>query len=96
MLNTIRLLKGTASLTRSEMKKFEKGDTINGVDYEPEEIKRWSIEEKEEAKAELAKLKCSYNEYTEVTDIEEYALEYFEADEDGEFYEGSDFEFAEE
>lgn len=33
-----------------------------------------------------------YNEY--LTDIEEYALEFFQADESGEFVEGSDFELA--
>lgn len=96
MLNTIRLLKGTASLTRVEIKKFEKGDTIWGNDSDPEELQRWSIDQKEEAKEELAKFNCTYENFGEVTDIEEYALEYFEADEDGEFYEGSDYDLAEE
>lgn len=96
MLNTIRLLKGTARLTKNEMKKFDKGDTIWGNDSFPEEIKRWTMEEKETAKEELAKLNCTYEEFGELTHIEEYALEYFEADEEGEFYEGSDYDLAEE
>ena len=53
------------------------------------------MEQKEEAKKELAALRCKYARYNEhLTDVEEYALEYFEADESGEFVEGSDFELA--
>lgn len=44
-----------------------------------------------EAKAELAKYRCEYYDGWAI----EYALEYFEADEDGEFVEGSDYELAE-
>lgn len=95
MNNTIILKKGYARLTESEYKKFEKGDTIWGIDREPEEIKRWNIEDEAEAKAELAKHKCTYDGGN-VWDIEEYALEYCECDEDGEFIQGSDFDLAEE
>ena len=94
--NTIILLWNKASLTRQEWKKFEEGDLILGIDVNPTELKRWSIEQEAEAKAELAKYKCSY-----VTDsnpslvfIEEYALEYCLTDDDGEFIEGSDLVFA--
>ena len=95
MLNMVRLLKGECRANNEEMKKFKKGDTIWGNDTDPEELKRWKIEEKEEAKKELAALRCRYARYNEhLTDVEEYALEYFKADESGEFVEGSDFELA--
>lgn len=97
MLNMVRLLKGECKATNEEMKKFKKGDTIFGNDTDPEELKRWSMEQKEEAKKELSALRCRYARYNEhLTDVEveEYALEYFEADESGEFVEGSDFELA--
>jgi hypothetical protein len=54
MLNMVRLLKGEYKATNEEMKKFQKGDTIWGNDENQEELKRWKIEEKEEAKKELA------------------------------------------
>lgn len=95
MNNTIILEKGYARLTEEEYKKFSKGDTIWGNDSNPEEIKRWSIDEKEQAMAELAKYKCEYS-HGYVWDIEEYAIEYCECDEDGEFVQGSDYDLAEE
>lgn len=95
MLNMIRLLHGECRATNEELKKFHKGDTILGNDTDPEEFKRWKIEEKEEAKKELSALRCRYARYNEhLTDIEEYSLEYFKADESGEFVYGSDFELA--
>ncbi len=95
MNNTIILKKGYARLTNNEYKGFSKGDTIWGVDRDPEEVKRWSIEDKEEAEKELAKYRCTYSGGN-VWDIEEYALEYCECDEEGEFIEGSDYSLAEE
>lgn len=94
--NTIILLHNSASLTRQEWKKFEEGDLIFGADTNTTELKRWSIEQKAEAKAELAKYECSYNEHSNpsLVFIEEYALEYCLTDEDGEFIEGSDFDLA--
>lgn len=95
MLNTIRLMHGECRANNEELKKFHKGDTICGNDENPEELKRWKIEEQEEAKKELDALRCKYIRYNEyLTDVEEYALEYFEADESGEFVEGSDFDLA--
>lgn len=95
MLNMIRLLHGECRATNEELKKFQKGGTIWGNDTDPEELKRWSMEQKEEAKKELSALRCRYARYNEhLTDVEEYALEYFKADESGEFVEGSDFELA--
>lgn len=95
MLSMIRLLHGERRITNEELKKFQKGDTIWGNDTDPEELKRWTIEEEEEAEEELENLYCKSVEYNEyLTDIEEYALEYFNADENGEFIEGSDFELA--
>lgn len=93
MLNMIRLLHGECRATNEELKKFQKGGTIWGNDTDPEELKRWSMEQKEEAKKELSALRCRYAR-EHLTDVEEYALEYFEADESGEFVEGSDFELA--
>ncbi len=94
-MNTIILKKGTERLTDMEYKKFEKGDTIWGADRMPEELKRWSIDDKKLAEAELAKHKCTYKK-ANIWDIEEYALEYCECDEDGELIQGSDFDLAEE
>ena len=93
MNNTIILKKGYARLTDSEYENFTKGDTISGNDSNPEELKRWSIDHEEEAKEELKKYNCTYkNDYG--WNIEEYALEYCECDEEGEFVVGSDYEMA--
>lgn len=96
MFNTIILKKGEEKLTRSEWKKFEKGDTIWGDCSSPEELARWDVSQDNEAKAELAKYRCSYKEDGQLFKITEYALEYCECDDDGEFYQGSDFDLAEE
>lgn len=97
MFNTIILKTGYARLTNDEFKKFEKGDLICGNNSYPEEIKRWNIAQEEEAKEELKKFHCSYEKYNDyLMEIEEYALEYCECDEDGEFLEGSDYDFAKE
>lgn len=96
MFNTIILKKGEARLTRGEFKNFEKGDTIFGCDSEPEELKRWGIDQKEEALKEFEKYTCSYRRPLELYNIEEYALEYCECDEDGEFISGSNYDLAEE
>lgn len=77
MFNTIILLRGEAGLTNStEMKRFEKGDIIWGVDSEPEELKRWSIDQKEEAEKELEKYRCSYRSNGHMTWVVEYALDF--------------------
>lgn len=89
--NTIILKKGEYALTRSEYKKFQKGDSIL---YDPEELKRWNIDDKEEALQELAKYRCTYKKGIELYFVEEYALEFCECDSDGEFVCGSDFEYA--
>ncbi len=96
MFNTIRLLYGEEILTKKEYKNFEKGNTIFGIDSNPKEIKRWKIEDEEKAIKTLKRLKCSYEKGIEDYYIEEYALEFFESDEEGEFIIGSDFMMAEE
>lgn len=97
MNNTIILLKGEAGLTNAtEMKRFGKGHTIWGIDNNPEELKRWNIEQEAEAKEELAKYRCSYHSNGHMTWIKEYALEYCECDEEGEFIQGSDYDLADE
>lgn len=93
--NTIILKKGTRKLTESEYKSFCKGDTIFGIDSNPEELKRWSIEQKSEALSELDDYQCTYDGGN-VWDIEEYALEYCICDKNGEFVQGSDFDLAKE
>lgn len=92
--NTIVLLKGDAKLNSQEYAKFKCGDTIRGNDSFPQEIKRWSIEEKKKAEEELNKYRCSYEHVNQLWHIEEYALEYSEYNEDGDFIDGSDYEFA--
>lgn len=54
------------------------------------------MSEKDEAVAELASKKCTYKKGIELTYIDEWALEYCECDEDGEFVEGSDYDIADE
>lgn len=96
MNNTIRLLRGELRFTEQEYKRFQKGDTIFGENVPQEEMKRWSIDKKEEAKAELAKYRCSYGKDYDCHNVTEYALEYSELDEDGEFVNGGDYDLAEE
>ena len=71
----IRLLKGTTSVPKKYYDGFEKGDTIWGDGATPQELKRWSIDQKEQAKAALAKCKCEYIKKREDYRIVEYALE---------------------
>jgi len=94
--NTIRLVKGTAFLTGREYKKFTPGDTIWGDNSEWEEVACWSISDKKCALEELGKCKNVYRQNNGNWDITEYALEYFESDENGEFVSGSDYNLAEE
>jgi len=97
MNNTIILKHCEIRLTREEFKKFKNGDSICGEgNYPVEELKRWDISDRDEAKRELEKHHCTYKEDGSLNNIEEYALEYCECDEDGEFVQGSDFEFAKE
>lgn len=97
MNNTIILKGASETLTNAEFKKFEKGDSIWGNNLFPQELKRWSIDEENEAVEELKKYKCKYEKYNDyLMKVEEYALEYCECDEDGEFIEGSDYDLAEE
>lgn len=94
MHNTIILQKGEAILTESEYKRFTKGDTICGDNSNPKELKRWNIDQAYEAKSELEKYKSKYTKDGQSHYITEYALEYCKCDEDGEFIEGSDYDFA--
>lgn len=95
MWNTIILKRGERYLTDEEYKKIGKGDCIFGVDCTSEELRRWPIEQKEEALKELSKYRCDYGRLGD-RHIEEYALEYCECDEDGEFVAGSDYDLAQE
>ena len=90
VFNTIILKEGTANLTNEEVKKFNKGDTIYGNNSNPAEIARWNISDEKQARATLAEYRCSYDGGR----IKEYALEFCETDEDGEFVSGSDYDFA--
>lgn len=94
MYNTIILLKGEERLTRNEYKNFKKGDTILGIDAVPEELKRFKASDEAAALEELNKYRCSYYQASELIYVEEYALEFCECDEEGEFIEGSDYEMA--
>lgn len=62
--------------------------------YDIGEVNRWSIDDEAAALAELAKHKCSYSYRDGTVWADEWALEFFEADEDGEFVIGSDEEYA--
>lgn len=95
--NTIKLLKGEGQYQRKVFEEnFANGDTILGDNCEPTELARWAIEDKAEAEAALAKYSCKYD-YGELQNTYyalEYALEYCECGEDGEFNSGSDYELA--
>ena len=96
MYNAIILLKGERNLTKKEYESFSNGDTIWGIDSNPEEIARWGIEDVEIAKAELEKYSCKYIVSGTSYSITEYAIEYCELNSDGEFVSGSDFDLAKE
>ena len=46
MFNTIILLHGDAVLSKMEMKKFKKGDTVINDWADATEVKRWKMSEK--------------------------------------------------
>lgn len=95
MFNTIILKKGYRMLTRSEYAKFEKGDTIYGSDSNPTELKRYPISQKDLAYFDLNKFRCVYDDSnSDCVDIIEYALEFCECDQDGDFIQGSNYDFA--
>ena len=100
--NTVRLIRGEGRFTKDEWKKFKKGELVvgfEGCEYAPEELGRWSIDQADEARAALAKVRCYYSAPESggwLGYAEEYALEWFAADEDGEFVSGSDYDLAEE
>lgn len=78
----------------------EKGDTIFSVDNDAEEIKRWTIEQKAEAEAELAKHRCTYRKMktfvgNTIIQANEWALMFCEYDKDGDYITGADYELAE-
>lgn len=94
MNNTIILVHGISEIT-------EKGDSICGIDNCAEEIKRWDISAKAEAMEELSKHRCTYREMSTfagktVVQADEWALQFCECDEDGEYIDGADYELAEE
>ena len=75
--------------------KHGEGDCVCGENANPEELKRWSSDQYGLAKAELNKYKCSYKKSGGYVFADEYALEYCNTDEDGEFLDGSDLDLAE-
>ena len=96
MNNTIRLVYGSGNCPmRHWMKDVQPGDAIFGIDNDAEVLKTWSISDETAAKAELANLRCTYQELGGTMFYSEYALEYCECDDDGEFICGSDFWLAE-
>lgn len=93
--NTIILRKITAKFTDREFAEYEKYDYI--LEGDTEELQRWSGGDEGEAEARKALAKVK-NEYDHSNDncwrVTEYALEYCNYDEDGEFVSGSDFLWA--
>lgn len=94
MYNTIRLLHNRVNMTTNEYKEFEHGDTIFGVGN-PEVLAKWVIDDIDDAKEELERHYCSAIGGDKYTEVEEYALEYCDMDENGEFECGSDYDLAE-
>lgn len=92
--NTIILLHGTGEIAA-------KGDAIFGIDSNAQEIQRWPIGQKADAMAALAEHRCIYREASTFTgsaviQADEWALEFCECDEDGEYITGADYDLAEE
>lgn len=95
MFNTIILVHGDGNCPeRKWLTKVQPGDSIFGTDSDAKEIKRWPIDKKDEALAALAKHRCKYTLHHGTMWIDEYALEYCECDEDGDFIMGSDYDLA--
>ena len=93
--NTIILKLGVGSYSKKQFNNFTEGDCICGENASPEELKRWTGDQYDLAKAELAKYSCSYRKSGGYMFADEYALEYCNTDEDGEFLDGSDLDLAE-
>lgn len=105
--NTIILWYGFGDLVKKERsaEPIEKGDSIWGCNSCPMELKRWNINEKEEAKKELAKNLCHYSGYYDYDyyhhhypngfSAREYALGYCACDENGKIVDGADYDLAE-
>lgn len=92
--NKIELVKAESSYTRANFKNYSKGDLILGDDTMYEGILKWDISQKEEAEKALAEVRCRIVEGPELYYITEYALQYFEEDEDSNFIQGCDYDFA--
>lgn len=90
--NTIILLHGDGEIV-------DRGDAICGVNNNAREVMRWPVAQRAAAQAELARHRCTYHEQTgtggrSVTHANEWALEYCEHDEGGEYLDGGDYELA--
>ncbi len=68
-------------------------DALFGIDSDPVEIGRFY--EKAEAMEELSHRKCKVWESGNVWRVSGFAVETFDADDDGEFLTGSDYDMAE-
>ena len=81
VMNNIIILKhGHKRLSKNEIKKFNKGDSIFGNKSNPEEIKRWSMDCEDDAIETLKEFQCIYKDGDE-WDIDEYVLDYVESGE---------------
>lgn len=91
--NTITLIHAFSNYSANDVRRGR----VSLVDClcDPTEVKRWSITDEDAARAELAKHKSSFSHKNGTVWVDAWALEFFEADEDGEFLEGSDMVFAE-
>ena len=91
--NAIRLLHAVSTFS-TRTKEYTPGEAIWGVDNAPEIVKVWGIDQKEEAQQEL-ELYCCTDYYSYLGyhyhDVEEWALEICEIDEEGEWLAGSDY-----
>lgn len=92
--NTIILYGKRTCLTKYELNNFIKGDLIWGDNATPDELNRWTADYKQEAEAELAKMRCWYSISYPLSVVHEYALEYITLDSDGEFVSLFDHELA--
>lgn len=91
-INIVRLIHSERNFSRSEVERgrISRDDCF----LDPDEVKRWSIADEAVARAELAKHLCTYEYRRGTVWADVWALEFFEADEDGEFVNGGDLDYA--
>lgn len=93
-INTICLINSVRNFPANEVRRGHV-DLVECL-CDPDEVKRWDIADEALARAELAKHKSTFEYKNDTVWTDVWALEFLEADEDGEFVNGGDFVYASE